>query len=53
MILHRKNGISPEDVDLTKFVHIRTTLSIPKHHEIVEQELGDFLHKNIRVLQWM
>ncbi|HIG0358604.1 TPA: dsDNA nuclease domain-containing protein [Clostridium sporogenes] len=41
----QKKGISPGDVDLTKFVHIRTTLSIPKHREIVEQELGDFLHK--------
>jgi hypothetical protein len=40
-----KKGIKPEDVDLEKFVHIRTTLSIPKHREIVEQELGDFLHK--------
>lgn len=41
----RKKGIKPEDVDLTKFVHIRSTLSISKHREIVEQELGDFLHK--------
>jgi hypothetical protein len=41
----QKKGVRPEDVDLTKFVHIRTTLSIPKHREIVEQELGDFLHK--------
>lgn len=41
----QKKGIKPEDVDLTKFVHIRTTLSISKHREIVEQELGNFLHK--------
>jgi hypothetical protein len=41
----QKKGIKPEDVDLSKFVHIRTTLSISKHREIVEQELGDFLHK--------
>ncbi|EKQ57554.1 MULTISPECIES: dsDNA nuclease domain-containing protein [unclassified Clostridium] len=41
----QKKGIKPEDVDLTKFIHIRTTLSISKHREIVEQELGDFLHK--------
>lgn len=41
----QKKGIKPEDIDLSKFVHIRTTLSIPKHREIVEQELGDFLHK--------
>lgn len=36
-------GIPLEDVDLSKFVHMRTTLSIPKHREIVEQEMGDFL----------
>lgn len=41
----KKKGIKPEDVDLTKFVHMRTTLSIPKHREIVEQELGNFLHR--------
>ncbi len=39
-----KINIKPEEVDLSKFVHIRTTLSIPKHREIVEQELGEFLH---------
>lgn len=43
-IAHRK-GISVNDVDLSKFVHMRTTLSIPKHHEIVEQEMTDFLQK--------
>lgn len=37
-------GISIEDVDLSKFVHMRTTLSIPKHREIVEQEMSSFLH---------
>lgn len=42
-IAHKK-GIKPEDIDLTKFVHMRTTLSISKHREIVEQELGNFLH---------
>ena len=36
-------GIDVEDVDLSKFVHIRTTLSIPKHREIVEQEMGGLL----------
>lgn len=38
-----KKGISMDDVDLSKFVHMRTTLSIPKHREIVEQEMSDFL----------
>lgn len=41
----KKAGIKVEDVDLSKFVHMRTTLSIPKHREIVEQEMGDFLQK--------
>lgn len=41
----KKKGISPEEVDLSKFVHMRTTLSIPRHREIVEQEMGAFLHK--------
>lgn len=38
-----KKGITTKEVDLTKFVHMRTTLSIPKHREIVEQEMSDFL----------
>lgn len=38
-----RKGISAEDVDLTKFVHMRTTISIPKHREIVEQEMSNFL----------
>ena len=40
----KKKGVDVESVDLTKFFHIRTTLSIPSHREIVEQEMGDFLH---------
>jgi len=40
----KKKGISTEDVDLSKFVHMRTTLSIASHKEIVEQEMGTFLH---------
>ncbi|MGL5041751.1 MAG: hypothetical protein ACRC0V_11605 [Fusobacteriaceae bacterium] len=39
-----KNNIKVEDVDLSKFVHMRTTLSIPSHKEIVENKVGDFLH---------
>lgn len=38
-----KLHISESDVDLSRFVHMRTTLSIPKHSEIVEQEVNDFL----------
>lgn len=40
-----KCGKRINDIDLSKFVHMRTTLSIPKHKDIVEQEMGDFLHK--------
>lgn len=41
----KRQGLAPEDVDLSKFVHMRTTLSIPKHREIVEQEMGNFLQQ--------
>lgn len=41
--ISKKLHISEVDVDLSKFVHMRTTLSIPKHNEIVEQEVNDFL----------
>lgn len=40
-----RKGMSVEDVDISKFVHMRTTLSIPKHREIVEQEMSDFLQR--------
>lgn len=40
-----RKGISVDDVDLSKFIHMRTTLSIPKHREIVEQEMSSFLQK--------
>ena len=39
-----KLHIPESEVDLSKFVHMRTTLSIPKHSEIVEQAVNDFLH---------
>lgn len=38
-----KYGIAVEDVDLSKFAHIKTTLSIDRHKDIVEKETGDFL----------
>lgn len=40
----KKKRIDVNSVDLTKFFHIRTTLSITSHRELVEQEMGDFLH---------
>lgn len=41
----KKKGISVDAVDLSKFVHMRTTLSILKHREIVEQEMSSFLQQ--------
>ena len=41
----KKKGISADNVDLSKFVHMRTTLSISKHREIVEQEMSSFLQQ--------
>lgn len=39
-----KRGINAADVDLSKFIHIRTTLSISNHKEVVENEMGNFLY---------
>ena len=41
----QKFNIKPEDVDLSKFVHMRTTLSVTSHREIVEQQMSDFLYR--------
>ena len=40
-----KFKIAVRDVDLSKFAHIRTTLSIDRHKDILEKETGDFLLK--------
>lgn len=40
----KSQGISISDVDLSKFVHMRTTLTISKHREIVEHEMSNFLY---------
>lgn len=40
-----KQGISVNDVDISKFFHIRTTLTLERHRDIVNQELGEFLNK--------
>ena len=41
----KHKSISQDEVDLSKFVHMRTTISIEKHREIIEQEMGNFLQK--------
>ena len=38
-----KRGITVDDVDLSKFAHLHTTLTIERHKDIVEKEVQDFL----------
>lgn len=40
-----KMRLNIDNIDLTKFFYIITPLSISKHKEIVEQEIGEFLYK--------
>ncbi len=39
-----KCGIPIDQVDLSKYVHLRTTLTIERHKDIVEKEVQDFLY---------
>ena len=39
-----KFGIKPDDVDLSKFAHLRTTLSVTSHRDLAEKEMSDFLY---------
>ncbi|MCR5301066.1 MAG: DUF4297 domain-containing protein [Lachnospiraceae bacterium] len=41
----KKNGISENKVDLSKFAHLRTTLTIERHKDLVEKEMEDFLYE--------
>ena len=41
----KKCGVSEDKIDLSKLVHIRTTLTIERHRDIVEKEMSDFLYK--------
>ena len=45
--ISKKMKIAVSEIDLSKFIHIKTSLSIEKHRDIVEQELGDFLQQGI------
>lgn len=40
-----RQGIPVDDVDLSKFVHLHTTLTIERHKDIVEKEVQDFLYE--------
>lgn len=39
-----KCGIPEEQVDLSKFAHLHTTLTIERHKDLVEKEMEDFLY---------
>lgn len=40
-----KRGIPANQVDLSKFAHLHTTLTIERHKDIVEKEVQDFLYE--------
>ena len=40
-----KFGLQIDQVDLSKFAHLHTTLSIERHKDIVEKEIQDFLYE--------
>lgn len=40
----KKCGIPVDQVDLSKYAHLRTTLTIERHKDIVEKEVQDFLY---------
>lgn len=40
----KKCGIPIEQVDLSKFAHLHTTLTIERHRDLVEKEVQDFLY---------
>lgn len=43
----------PEDkVDLSKFVHIKTNLTINKHKDLAEHELADFLYNDYKNISY-
>lgn len=42
--LAEKFGITPDEVDLSKFAHLRTTLSVTSHRDLAEKEMSDFLY---------
>lgn len=38
-------GITSEEVDLSKFAHLHTTLTIDRHKDLVEKEVQDFVYE--------
>lgn len=42
----KRKKITPEKVDLTKFIHLKTILTIDSHRDLAEKKMMDFLQKN-------
>ena len=40
-----KCGISENEIDISKFAHLHTTLTIERHKDLVEKEMEDFLYE--------
>ncbi len=38
-------GMSSKEVDLSKFAHLHTTLTIDRHKDLVEKEMQDFIYE--------
>lgn len=45
-------NIPEEEVDLSKFVHLKTNLTITKHKDLAEHELADFLYKDYKNISY-
>lgn len=45
-------NIPEEKVDLSKFVHLKTNLTISKHKDLAEHELADFLYKDYKNISY-
>ena len=41
----KRKEINPEDVDLSKFIYLKTILTIESHRDLAEKALTDFLHE--------
>lgn len=41
----RRKNIAPEAVDLSKFIYLKTVLTIDSHRDLAEKKLSDFLYE--------
>lgn len=44
-------GVSRDSVDLSKFAHLHTTLSIDRHKDLTEKEMSDFLYEKYPLIK--